>query len=45
MDQAQKGVDEVAVLEDLQENQSIIPKQIQTDDGSEFISKDVDVER
>jgi putative transposase len=32
----------VAVLEILRINQGILPKRIQTDNGSEFISKDVD---
>ena len=40
--QSLKGTDVVNVLEDLKINQQIIPKRIQVDNGSEFISKDLD---
>ena len=35
-------LDVVKVLEDLKFNQHIVPKRIQVDIGSEFISKDLD---
>lgn len=37
-----KGPDVVAVLDRLKTEERIIPRRIQTDNGSEFISKDVD---
>lgn len=40
--QSLKGTDVVKVLEDLKFNQHIVPKRIQVDIGSEFISKDLD---
>ncbi len=40
--QSLKGTDVVKVLEDLKFNQQIVPKRIQVDIGSEFISKDLD---
>ena len=32
----------MAVLEELRMREGILPKRIQTDNGSEFISKDID---
>ena len=40
--QSIKGVDVVNVLEELRIMQGILPKRIQVDNGSEFISKDLD---
>lgn len=40
--QSLKGVDVVSVLDRLKIEEGIIPKRIQTDNGSEFISKDMD---
>jgi putative transposase len=40
--QSLKGSDVVAVLEQLRLEEGIIPERIQTDNGSEFISKDLD---
>ena len=40
--QSLKGSDVVNVLEDLRINQYILPKRIQVDNGSEFISKELD---
>lgn len=37
-----KGVDVVGVLEQLRVGAGIVPKRIQTDNGSEFISKEMD---
>ena len=37
-----KGVDVVGVLEQLRVGAGIVPKRIQTDNGSEFISKQMD---
>lgn len=41
-EQSLKGTDVVNVLEDLRINQQILPKRIQVDNGSEFISKELD---
>ena len=40
--QSLKGTDVVSVLEDLRRTKGIVPKRIQTDNGSEFISKEMD---
>lgn len=40
--QSLKGVDVVSVLEELEQQRGIVPQRVQTDNGSEFISKDVD---
>jgi len=40
--QSLKGSDVVTVLEGLRVHQGMVPKRIQTDNGSEFIGKDVD---
>lgn len=40
--QSLRGVDVVAALEELRRGQNLIPKSIQVDNGSEFISKDLD---
>jgi putative transposase len=40
--QSLRGVDVVAVLEQIRHQYGIVPKRIQTDNGSEFISKEVD---
>ena len=40
--QSLKGSDVVSVLEELRLKQGIVPKRIQTDNGSEFIGKDLD---
>jgi putative transposase len=40
--QSLKGRDVVMVLEDLRINRGILPKRIQSDNGSEFISKELD---
>lgn len=40
--QSLKGRDVVDVLEDLRVNRKILPKRIQSDNGSEFISKELD---
>ncbi len=40
--QSQKGVDVVMALEKIQAERAIVPQRIQTDNGSEFISKEVD---
>ncbi len=37
-----KGIDVVEVLERLKQEKEIVPKRIQVDNGSEFISKDFD---
>lgn len=42
VDQSLKGTDVVAVLEHLRVTEGIVPKRIQTDNGSEFIGKDMD---
>ena len=40
--QSLKGIDVVNVLEDLKVNHYVLPKRIQVDNGSEFISKELD---
>ena len=40
--QSLKGTDVVAVLEELRVLHAVVPKRIQTDNGSEFIGKDMD---
>lgn len=40
--QSLKGIDVVAVMEHLKRGKGIVPKRIQVDNGSEFISKDFD---
>ncbi|QJB30703.1 IS3 family transposase [Chitinophaga oryzae] len=40
--QSIKGIDVVKILEDLKRQKNIIPRRIQVDNGSEFISKDFD---
>ena len=40
--QSLRGIDVVGVLERLRLQEGIVPKRIQTDNGSEFISKEVD---
>ena len=40
--QSLKGVDVVMALEKIQAERAIVPQRIQTDNGSEFISKEVD---
>src|SRR5690606_19599968 len=40
--QSLKGADVVAALAQLERQRGIVPKRLQTDNGSEFISKDVD---
>jgi putative transposase len=40
--QSLKGTDVVSVLQDLKLNEQIVPKRIQVDNGSEFISKELD---
>lgn len=40
--QSLKGLDVVAVLEELRIQKGIVPARIQTDNGSEFISKELD---
>jgi putative transposase len=37
-----KGTDVVRILEDVKHIHKIVPERIQVDNGSEFISKDVD---
>lgn len=40
--QSLKGIDVVATLEYLKQERGIVPQRLQTDNGSEFISKEVD---
>lgn len=40
--QSLKGTDVVSALDDLKTNRGIVPQRIQTDNGSEFISKEMD---
>jgi putative transposase len=40
--QSMKGTDVVRILEDVKRKHKIVPERIQVDNGSEFISKDVD---
>jgi putative transposase len=40
--QSMKGIDVVRILEGIKHRHKIVPERIQVDNGSEFISKDVD---